>query len=80
MRTGQNGRVGRREGTHLVVRAREARIVPVVDLALVADDGEEVVVVQRFGPEVPVPNRREWGEALVLQDSGIQRVSGEAWN
>lgn len=46
---------GRREGTYLIVRARETRIVPVVDLALVADDGEEVVVVHGFGPEVPVP-------------------------
>lgn len=34
---------------------RVASIVPVVDLALVADDGKQIVFVERFGPEPFVP-------------------------
>ena len=43
------------------MRTRVARVVAVVDLPLVADDREEVVLVDRLRPEGPVPVSGEEG-------------------
>ena len=51
MRTGRVRVEARRANTYLVLRTRVARVVPVVDVAFVADDREEVVFVDRLRPE-----------------------------